>query len=491
MRWRSLRYPASASIGEVSWIPDWRVAIEYTDADGRTPGEFGHSFFVNRHIDPRVELDWSSMVGRSAAGADETPDGCHVSAGALPPEAGTGRGGELYREDDSRSAHERDWDYLEETGTRLLDTAGVSPQDAPAVLSVFADFAATRDGEVYPSRHPVDVALHASYCDGKANLLAALCMVFGMPARTIQNAVHTMVEVLVDGRWTLVDNARRDTLAEWRDLEPDSAPMNVFPETGMLDAVFDDQRLRSMRLPAEQIDRYRALQPLHEPYINLHTSRWHFNQAGLGLLRARNSLGSGSGFCAVPSPETIAALYPNRAWYPVVAAAGADSTLVLNPAQGWFRSTSWIDRGGAIARRFYVGPERDLENARGAYCELALVEGVGSQFDPVRGGWELQLNGVSLGMSSESVQADRGRIRARLPLSAFEPSAVNELVLSSTKTYRSKPFYRMPDALAFWLVPDIFDTHGPAYRVAEEEDRLPIGPVVNTHSAWYLWSDTQ
>lgn len=519
MKVYSLVAQASPAIGTLRWVPDWRVRLKYEGPDGRTPGALGHPYFVDRHVDPRPCFSWTALADRDAPGVDEVPAGCHVSAAARPPRSavaynGEGltqhradtapTGGELFSEKDGRTAHQRDWDFLCEKGSEILAAAGcqdsastASHDRAQAVVQVFAEYAASRSGPVYPSRHGVDVALHSSYCDGRANLLAALCMVHGISARTIQNAVHTMVEVLVGGRWTFVDNVSTETLAKWETLEPGSCPRNVFHGMSFLDVVTSDWQSgrmgdpRTKPIPQAQAVAYNQYQPLHEPFINLHTGRWHFNQAGLGLERITSPLGSGSGVCAFPSPETFRALYADAEPAVLFASPGDSSILELNPPQGWFRSSSWIDRGAGIRRTFFIGNQQDLDGVVSATAELQLVAGAATDFDPARGGWEISVNGTTLSWEDLDLQADRESIRTRIPLRLLRTESMNEISLVSRSAYSEKRFYRMPDAMVFRVVPDLFELEDSWYLAPDLVESVPMGPVENTHSAWYLYPESQ
>lgn len=507
MKRHTVQSVASAAIGRVSWVPDWRVRIRYSEADGCGPGEFGHPYFVDRHVDPRSRYDWGPAATRESAGADEQPEGCHVSGAALAPLSDDGaaslsslldwppadlpRGGEIYDAADGRSAHQRDWDYLEQTGAEVLQAAGVDRGNPRDVVEAFAAYAADRTGPVYPTRHPVDVALHSSYCDGKANLLAALCLVFGIPARTIQNAVHTMVEVFVDNQWSLVDNIGSKHLAKLRDEDPAGDPRNVLWAMSFTDVVLHRWSDSARRIPGAQAQGYTQFQPIHEPYVNVHTNRWHFNQAGNGLRRAHDPLRSGAGVCALPSPDAVAALYPARRTQTMFAAPGDPAALELTPPQGWFRASTWLDRGEGLVRQFYIGSHEHLAGATHASCDLQLVSGVGVDFDPVRGGWDFFVNGTSCAWRCFGLAADRDRIHMEIPLSLLEPNAVNEIALVSSRVYGERRYYKKPDALAFWLVPDLFGTHGPWYLSNRDIQDVPVGPAHNTHSAWHLYPDSQ
>jgi hypothetical protein len=445
-----------------------------------TPGEFGRPVLNARHLDPRAEHDWRCRVSRASPGIDESASGTHLSEAFLP-------GGSLYSSDDTRTAHTRNWDYLE---GRVLDLLGPDGLDHNRFdverLGILVEYTAKKRGDVFPSRHPVDVDIHGSYCDGVANLLAALCSIIGAPVRTVQNAVHTMVEVWINGTWSLVDNI--PTSEEARN------PRNLIRGRGLGALIVEPWETVPGDLPDYQVQAYSAFQPPYEPYVSLGIQRWHFNQAGLGADRAHNPLDSGAGVCVRPSPSNMRAVYQgwNDPGFVVEPAYHRPPyALLLNPAQGWFRSVCTIDRGDAIRRSFYIGPESELEGATAVRARLALVEGVGTEFAPYRGGWSVSINGRELDWSKALITADRNTIEVDIPLGFLSAREINRIELRSSEKYIERPLYRMPDAISFWIAPDFFDIEEPWLETTNDDYPNDMGPVMNTHSAWLINPETQ
>ncbi|MCK5734041.1 MAG: transglutaminase domain-containing protein, partial [Candidatus Latescibacteria bacterium] len=191
----------------MDWSPAWEIHFLYARFDEVLPD--GSGLFVDRQVDPGSRLPQMPLIRRESPGMDEDPTGCHVSLAVLPPREEEPRGGELYDASDARTAHQRDWDALVQWRDDLFDKQGIL-EDAPVFekVRVLAEYARSRSGPTYASRHPVDLFLHASYCTGKANGLAGMLHTMGIPARTINTPVHSVVEVYDGGRWVLVDNVK-------------------------------------------------------------------------------------------------------------------------------------------------------------------------------------------------------------------------------------------------------------------------------------------
>lgn len=119
-------------------------------------------------------------------------------------------GGELYKENDGRTAHQRDWDFIVETRDRILKEKGLlNSSDAYKKMQALADYvqsARGREGERYPSRHPSDYILHSSYCTGAANTEAAFAATLGLKYRTLNTYAHSTAEVEISGKWHFLDD---------------------------------------------------------------------------------------------------------------------------------------------------------------------------------------------------------------------------------------------------------------------------------------------
>ncbi len=317
----------------IRWSPFAEVVLEYERPDETVSGEllgqtFNKHFFANRHVSPTAEFDWSCRVDRDTAGRDEVSNGCHVSAASLPEltddekegcAAGWSgdwsevemRGGELDSADDSRTSHQRDWDFLAETLEQAYSRAGVDHKSS-IMDRVYAleTFASIHRGRVHFSRHPVDVALYSSYCVGVANLFVALCHVGGINARAISGATHTLAEIWDGSSWILVDNMGMET----RD--------DLFGELGGRDfhTVFTEDNYCSFLLtsPSRSLsylpDRYlygsTFNRHITEPYASVSSLFWWFNHCGAGYSLLKSAVETDVGFHVSSAPETAHAVYP-------------------------------------------------------------------------------------------------------------------------------------------------------------------------------------
>lgn len=84
-----------------------------------------------------------------------------------------------------------------------------------------------------------------------------------------------------------------------------------------------------------------------------------------------------------------------------------------------------------------------------------------------KGGWEFYVNGKSLNLDKKYNWELRGNILSiDIPIKYLKTEEENEICLISTKKYKKKygknPYsYRIPDALNFWIYPDILGLEKP------------------------------
>lgn len=502
---------AGERFGKIAWAPHWEIVLTHVAPDGVTAGEYGRPYFVNRHVRPGVTFDWRPRITRDSAGNDESPTGCHVSAASVPP--GTGgdgttdffgpqwdardlQTGRLYREGDGKTAHQRDWDILAEAVQQAYADAGVS-EKSPAFerLRALAALQNKHKGSpVYPSRHPVDTLLYQSYCTGAANLFAALCMIAGFPARTLNNAIHSMAEVWDGEAWRFVDNL---TAGQIRDL----APRPGVPA----DSIFRHNYIEMLAGVGTCIDgspmqpahrtRYAVEQPYFEPFINAGTRDWRFNHGRIGLTPPMLPSKIGTGLFALPAPDNVRAIYPEWNEPLLFSRAGCAAELSLTPRQSWLETVVRLDRGLGVKKSFYVGLIDDRKSpVKTARADLHVSDWLGSEFDPIRGGWNLLLNGKALALDASTYRQYDGVISFELPLADLRENSMNEVELYSDKSYHGVPVrYRMPDMLAVKVYADVLGTELPWYADAEARRYLirsepPEGTtrVLDTHSAWLM-----
>jgi hypothetical protein len=508
--YQSYRKSAGERFGHVAWAPNWEIILTHMRPDGVSAGEFGRSYFVNRHVRPDIVFDWAPRVTRDSAGNDETPTGCHVSAAASPP--GTGgssqddifapqwteaelRSGRLYRADDGKTAHQRDWDILSEAVQQAYTDAGVT-EKSPVFERLQALVALQnqhKGNRVYPSRHPVDTLLHYSYCTGAANLFAALCMVAGFPARTLNNAIHSMAEVWDGVRWLFVDNLTEGQIKE------------LSPRPGVpADAIFKHNYVQMLAgqgtctdgtpMNPVQAVRYAEEQPFFEPFINVATRDWRFNHGRIGLAPAVWPRDIGVGMFALPGPDNIRAIYPEWSEPLLFSRAGVSTELCLTPRQAWLETLVRVDRGLGLCKSFYVGGLDDGRNpVQSARADLHLSDWLGGEFSPTRGGWNLLLNGKPLPLNGSCYRQHTDLLSFDLPVNGLREYSLNRLELYSDKHYTGQMRYRMPDMLAIRAYPDVLGHELPWYASAEATRYLakwepPEGTtaVRNTHSAWMM-----
>lgn len=512
MEYHTFQKSAGERFGPVAWAPYWEVILTHAQPDGASAGEFARPFFVNRHVRPEVALDWACRITRDSPGNDETLLGCHVSGAALPPGSGGSlakdllaplwtqdelQTGRLYRAEDQRTAHQRDWDILSEAVQQAYAVAGVSERSAPLDrIRALAVLQNEHKAKVYPSRHPVDTLLYSSYCTGASNLFAALCMLAGFPVRTLNNAIHSMAEVWDGQRWLFVDNL---TAGQEVDLVPTPGRKadSVFMQNYLQMLAGQGTCADGSPMLRKHVLRYAEEQPYFEPYLSTATRDWRFDHGRFGNGPAMAPRLVGVGLYALPAPDNIRAIYPEWAEPLLFARAGRACELSLTPRQGWVETVIRLDRGLGLRKSFYVGQLDDGKNpVRAARADLHLSDWIGSEFDPVRGGWVLLLNGRSLPLDASVMTLHEGLLSLALLLGLLKENAMNQVELCSEKRYEGSHRYRMPDTLAVRAYPDSLGTELPWYGSGEAARYLckwepPEGAVsvYDTHSAWLMVPD--
>ncbi len=500
---------AGERLGLLNWAPHWEIVLTHDRPDGQSEGEYGRSYFLNRHVRPQVDFNWGSMITRDSLGMDEDPMGCHVSGAATQPGTGSDpkddifaykwseealQEGQRYDSADGKTAHQRDWDILEEAVGQAYRDAGVNAESAAMDrIRALVDLQNKHKGEVHPSRHPVDTLLHSSYCTGAANLFVALCMVAGFPARTLNNAIHSMAEVWNGEKWLFVDNLTEGQLADF-------APAPGRRAEAILNHNYLEVLLGMGAYPdgaplqAAHGTRYTEEQPYFEPFINLGTKDWRFNHGRMGLSPSLPPKEAGVGLFALPCPDNIKTIYPEWDEPLLLSRSGRESELSLTPRQGWLQTVVRVDRGLGLCKSFYVGALDDGSNpVRSARADLHISDSIGTEFNPSRGGWVLQLNGRSLSLKKGAVSQYAGVLSFDLPVQYLQENAMNKVELYSEKSYPGSCRYRMPDTLAVTIYPDGLGTELPWY--GSDQAELYTGmyetpetgaSVCNTHSGWVM-----
>lgn len=500
---------AGERFGSLEWAPHWEVILTHDRPDEQTGGEFGRSYFVNRHVRPDVGFDWEGSITRDSVGMDEDPLGCHVSGAAVPP--GTGgdpkkdifaykwpeealKVGQLYDAHDGKTAHQRDWDIIREAVDKAYLDAGLTAE-SPAMdrIRALVDLQNEHKAEVHPSRHPVDTLLYSSYCTGAANLFAALCMMAGFPARTLNNSIHSMAEVWNGEQWLFVDNLTTGQL-------DDFAPAPGRKAEAILNQNYMEVLLGMGAYPdgtplkAAHGTRYTEEQPFFEPFINLGTKDWRFNHGRMGISPSLPPKEAGVGLMALPCPDNIRAIYPEWNEPLLFSRSGRENELSLTPRQGWLHTLVRVDRRLGICKSFHVGDLDDGSNpVKSARADLHISDSMGTEFNPSRAGWVLQLNGKSISLDKDAVSQHAGVLSFDLPVQDLKENAMNRVELYSEKSYAGPHRYHMPDTLAVNIYPDGLGTELPWY--GSDEAGLYLGAyetpetgpsVCNVHSGWVM-----
>ena len=364
------------AVARMDWSPAWEVRFHYARFDEVLPD--GSGLFVDRQVDPGSRLPQMPLITRESPGMDEDPTGCHVSLAALPPREEEPRGGELYDASDARTAHQRDWDALVQWRDDLFDKQGIL-EDAPVLekVRVLAEYARSRSGPTYASRHPVDLFLHASYCTGKANGLAGMLHTMGIPARTINTPVHSVVEVYDGGRWVLVDNVKPGILISKK------SAMEAFADPEALGAELSDA----------QRGYYRELHS-SSPYNLSAWWYWRFDHCGRGVDGSKETLLNGAGISICLDPGTANALYPDAERSVFKVLKGEPPVLIACRKHSWYRAGLRVREGQWVRKRFYVENLRDAGNpVQKIVGVLHLMAGEAQTMDVEKADWVLKING--------------------------------------------------------------------------------------------------
>ena len=335
-------------------------------------------------------------------------------------------GGELYDADAEESPHAREWDFLKQHAQQALDEGGVSDAapDSEKVHALAEYAMRVKKSPTYQSFHPVDVLLHSSYCSGTANVFAALANVEGIPARQCCISNHSMVEVLVDGRWQFVDNhangARFVPGSDYVDvtLEPDSYAQFSEVQKGYL---------RDRRTWARSPWHYSGM------------LAWHWAW-GDGRGRAvRTFIMDGYGVSVPCDPHHARALYPGRDRHPFPMWYGVPE-ITLTEKASWVRVELRVRPGESIVKSFYAGPSDDnpVTRARVDWWFRGDV----APGDVVLGladGTSIQAAGVVPGTG------DVTKLRLELPVESVAAPGMHDLVLTNrTKRTLAAVVYPTP-----------------------------------------------
>ncbi|NRA36901.1 MAG: hypothetical protein HRU15_02070, partial [Planctomycetes bacterium] len=311
--WQAIRGSGSLKTAEENMSLCAEIFIQHERFDAPATIKNAAGIMVDRHIWRERRIKSFVSPDRNYPGEDEAPEGAHISL-ASQQRGDDGLGGELYEEkieqgpanDQSLTAHQREWDYLE----RHVEAAYKAyPQQANSwpneelsdwqkveALARYAMLWKMKTADVYCSFHPVDVLFHSSYCTGSACVLQALAMVAGFQTRFIAISYHSTIEILVNGRWIWADNI-------WSNggVTPMQYNYAVMTADPYVQANLND---RQKEIYDAHTARYRA------PYQYSGSMYWHFmsgEDKGRGV---RDDISDGFGVSVPYDPSCAAALYP-------------------------------------------------------------------------------------------------------------------------------------------------------------------------------------
>ncbi len=395
--WQVIRFEFSKSVGPMNWSAGIKILAfhDHPDKNSRT----GLPLFLNRHINQDSSLPEYPLVTRDSRGMDEDTAGVHVSIAALP-------GGELYQENDKRTAHQRDWDFIASERDIILKEKGLfNSKDTLAKLKVLGDYVQSRRGgnENYPSRHPVDFLLHSSYCTGASNTMVGFATTMGLKARTINTSVHSTIEVEVEGKWYFIDNSKslKYSLVE----NMNFMQVSAFPENIPALSCESDAAPKTKK-------RFYGSYKLHgDDYVfsgsayNLAAGVWHMNQCGTGQECPVNSqtILNGAGLTVGLDATTAKALYPGdkEIWV----RATDNGAVMIAGKYCWWRSAMNLKQGEKIRRFFYLGEIKNPENPLNHLEAQVLIapDGTGN-FDANGKGWMLKVNGCCYKLDDGSIK---------------------------------------------------------------------------------------
>ncbi|MBE9512024.1 MAG: transglutaminase domain-containing protein [Bacteroidetes bacterium] len=358
--WQAVSMKVNDVTGVYQWTINWDISFCYTKFDKVLPD--GNSVFIDRQIDKNSFLPSRSLVTRDWPGINEIPNGANVSMASMPlSKLFPGSGGELFQENDGKTAHQRDWDALVAVREKIFKENNVT-KDTPLweKVKLIANWAqwVHYGGAVYESKHPVDLIFHSSFCGGRASGFVGIMHTMGLPARTINMNTHTVAEVLLDNKWYYVENIHenktdtRKTAA----LMPCSF-MEFYADPGEYSEYTSESHINSGYFKYEDLHNERANWQLGALW------RWHFIQCGKGDdVMMRHTLKNGSGIAASLNSATSNALYPNAEKYYYKVLKNNPPVLTNYQKHSWYIAGHRVLQGDWIRKRFYIGNLNDAGN---------------------------------------------------------------------------------------------------------------------------------
>lgn len=193
----------------------------------------GQPVFWNRHIDRRFRIDYPRTTKEAPRVVSQTIND-----------------------------RDREWQIVQEHRDRYLTEDGLTLQSpAAAIAKCLADtfkydsyFKDKPMCPTYPDSpreltNPIEGLLFKSFCVGCAHAYAALADACGLACRTIGCGAHRVAEVLVDGRWHMVENSCR---------HEKSRGLEAFMPASFMEVTMHPEKF-SQYMPADKVAGYRKM----------------------------------------------------------------------------------------------------------------------------------------------------------------------------------------------------------------------------------------
>ena len=394
--WQGIRFQFSKAIGPMNWSSGIKILAYHDHPDKNSSS--GLPLFLNRHINFESRLPEYPAVTRDSLGMDEDEAGVHVSIASLP-------GGELYQDNDKRTAHQRDWDFIVSERDRVLKEKNIlNSKDTLAKLRVLGDYIQfRREGTPFSSLHPVDFLLHSAHCVGASNTMVAFATTMGLKARTVNNSVHSTAEIEVDGKWYFIENVKRLNYSLVENMN--CMQVSAFPEniSYLSDEIDSDPKSRKRKYGSYKL--HGDDHVFAGSVYSLSASAWHLNQCGIGAERQVNAqtIRNGFGISVGLDGTTAKALYPNdnEIW---VRATDSGAVMIAGK-YCWWRSVMNLRQGDKIRRFFHLGGINNHDNPlHRLEVQVLISQDNARNFAENGEGWIVKVNGYSYKLENGSIK---------------------------------------------------------------------------------------
>lgn len=301
---------------------------------------------------------------------------------------------------------QKDWDFVMAFRDRILTREGLTAQSPPADIAYAIGWELCRNWRGGGMRnHPADVLTHRSWCLGAATAAMAIFESLGIPCRGSAVSEHATCEVLLDGKWQLIDSSSHI-------IERDPPSTALMP-TDYVDLTTD------------------PTSPMHGPLINDHHRSlfYHFADAHYGIPDGRWIRETLLEYC----PAFAHALYPNRTNYKFKTLDPKRLAILKRdkvPAVVHFSLWQDLCPGDRLRDDVYVG---DVSDVRAIELQLRLYPVDGQLPD------KQQLAALTLTVGQhtfavsdlanepwETFKLDPAKLTLTLPVEAFKANAPNE-----------------------------------------------------------------